>query len=482
MKHYLTLLLVLLTVQGLFAQQTYKRVRIDLKQTTLTQIASAGIDVTEGFIKKGAFFETDLSSSEIARLQQEGIHTSVIIDDVSKFYADRLAGEKNRKVIRDGDEEWPVPENWEYGSMGGYYTLDEIYNELDSMAAKYPDLITVRVAVSEDTLTVENRKVWWVKISDNPQTNEDEPEVLYTALHHAREAITQQQLIFYMWYLLENYETDSVVRYIVDNTQMYFIPVINPDGYEYNHTTNPNGGGMWRKNRRDNGDGTYGVDLNRNYSYYWGYNDLGSSPYPSDETYRGTAPFSESETKNIRDFCNAHDFLFTINYHSYSNLLLSPWGYTPNPPPDNDQFLAFAGYLTMENNYTYGPANVTIYEVNGDSDDWMYGEQDTKNAIYAYTAEIGNSNDGFWPSVSRIIPLCQKQMWQNISLAVLAGNFARISNLSPLLTDQSDNYAVFDIQRLGLSDSGSFAVSVTPLDDHIVQTGDPVTFTDLDLR
>ena len=481
MKHFFSLLLILLFSISLFAQPSYKRVRIDLKQTSLSQIAAAGIDVTEGFLKKGAFFETDLSTGEISRLNQEGIGTTVVIEDVSKFYTDRLAQEKNMKIKRNRDEEWTVPENWEYGSMGGYYTLDEVYRELDSMAAKYPDLITVREAISDDTLTEENRKMWWVKISDNPQTDEEEPEILYTAVHHAREVMSVQQLVFYMWYVLENYETDSVIHYIVDNTQMYFIPVLNPDGYEYNHTTNPNGGGMWRKNRRDNGDGTYGVDLNRNYGYYWGYNDIGSSPYTSDETYRGVAAFSESETKNIRDFCNAHEFLFTINYHSYSNLLLSPWGYTSNLPPDNDNFLAFADYMTMENNYTYGPANVTIYEVNGDSDDWMYGEQDTKDAIYAFTAEVGNSNDGFWPPVSRIIPLCQNQMWQNISMAMLAGKFARVSNLSPLLTDQTENYADFNIQRLGLSDSGSFTVSVTPLDDHIVETGDPVTFNDLAL-
>ena len=481
MNRLLSLLFVLFFSLGLFAQQTYKRVRIDLKQTSLSQIASAGIDVTEGFLKKGVVFETDLSTGEIQRLNKQGIKTKIIIEDVSKFYANRLAPEKTSNVYRDQTQEWVVPDNWEYGSMGGYYTLDEILAEMDSMAVKYPNLITVRQTISDDTITVEGRKLWWMKISDNPQSNEDEPEILYTALHHAREAITGQQLIFYMWYLLENYESDSLIHYIVDHTQMYFIPVINPDGYERNYTTNPGGGGMWRKNRRDNGDGTFGVDLNRNYSYYWGYDDVGSSPYTSDETFRGTAAFSESETKNMRDFCNGHEFLFTINYHSYSNLLLSPWGYTAQLPPDNDNFLAFANFLTQENNYIYGPANTTIYEVNGDSDDWMYGEQNTKDAIYAYTAEIGNGNDGFWPSVSRIIPLCQKQMWQNIGLALISGNFARIKNISPFVTDNLDNYAGFEIKRMGLPDSGSFTAFITPLDEHIVQTDDPITFNDLNL-
>ncbi len=120
-----------------------------------------------------------------------------------------------------------------------------------------------------------------VKISDNPNVNETEPEVLYTALHHAREPVGAMQMLFYMYYLLENYDNDPFIQALVDNTEMYFVPVVNPDGYVYNQTTNPNGGGMWRKNRRNNGSaGLYGSDLNRNYGYMWGYDNNGSSPYP----------------------------------------------------------------------------------------------------------------------------------------------------------------------------------------------------------
>jgi len=105
-----------------------------------------------------------------------------------------------------------------------------------------------------------------------------------------------------MWYLLENYSSDPSIKNIVDNTEMYFIPVVNPDGYIYNQTTNPNGGGLWRKNRRNNGDNTYGVDLNRNYSYNWGYDNTGSSGNTNSDTYRGPSPFSEPESRIMRDF------------------------------------------------------------------------------------------------------------------------------------------------------------------------------------
>ena len=161
-----------------------------------------------------------------------------------------------------------------------------------------------------------------VKISNNPDVNEDKPEILYTALHHAREPMGMMQMIYYMYYLLENYGTDPEVTYLVNNREMYFIPVVNPDGYEYNRQTDPNGGGMWKKNRRKNDDGTYGVDLNRNYGpyIYWNAPNGGSSINPATDLYRGASPFSESETSAIRDFLSKKNFKNATN-----NRISNPW-------------------------------------------------------------------------------------------------------------------------------------------------------------
>ena len=117
-----------------------------------------------------------------------------------------------------------------------------------------------------------------------------------------------------MWYLLENYDTDTDVKAIIDNTELFFIPIVNPDGYIYNETTNPFGGGLWRKNRKDNQNGSYGVDLNRNYSYVTPegeevWNTAGTSNNTSDNTYAGTMPFSEPESKAVRYFIELHEFL-----------------------------------------------------------------------------------------------------------------------------------------------------------------------------
>ena len=481
MKQTFTFLLLLTMGVSLLSQTQYSKVRINLQQIELSDLARMGIDISEGVLKKGAYFETDLSENEIRKLNQKGISTEILIKDVGEFYARRALAEKNLKIVRSTDDEWTIPENWEYGSMGGFYTLNEVYDELDSMYARYPDLVSQRQAISDDTLTHDGRKQYWIKISDNPGTDEDEPEVLYTGVHHAREPMSVQQNIFYMWYLLENYDSDEEIQRIVDNTELYFVPVINPDGYAYNELTNPNGGGMWRKNRRDNGDGSFGVDPNRNYDYFWGLDNEGSSPYPTDETYRGPGPFSEPEIKNIRDLCNDHEFLITLNYHSYSNLLLSPWGYTTELPPENDIFLAFAELMTKENNYTYGPGSSTIYPTNGGSDDWMYGEQDTKNMILSYTPEVGGSDDGFWPGVSRIIPLCQDQVWQNLTAARLVNHYGVAKDISPMVTEEIENYVSFTVTRLGLADTETFTVSVQALDEYIVEVGDDINFDNMDL-
>lgn len=466
---------------NLSAQSQFSKVKIFLNDSGLEQIARLGIDVTEGQYKKGVFLTTDLSQSEIQKLKAEGITTEILIEDVSKFYAERAATNMPSRINRDITEEWPVPQNWEYGSMGGFYTLAEVMDELDSMAALYPNLISPRYIISEDTLTHDGRMMYWVRLSDNPQTNEDEPEVLYTGVHHAREPMSVQQMIFYMWHLLENYDTDPDIQILVDNTEMYFVPIVNPDGYNWNHVTYPMGGGMWRKNRRDNGAGIFGVDPNRNYGYQWGYDNSGSSPIPSDETYRGPSAFSEPEIKNIRDFSNSHEFKIALNYHSYSNLLLYPWGWTSDVSPDEDTFHDFAVLMTEENGYTIGPASTTIYPTNGDSNDWMYGEEDTKEKIYAYVPEVGNSSDGFWPSTDRIIPLCQENMHQNITAARLVGKYATLTETSPLISDELDGQIKYDIKRLGLTDAEEFTVSLTAIDDIILSVGENDVFQNMEL-
>ena len=367
-------------------------------------------------------------ATEIAELQQLGLKVDIIHDDLEKFYRDRIAA---------GDKDYI-----------NYLSLSQIEAELMFMQYLYPDLITDKISIG---LTLEGRNIWAVKVSDNPDVDEDEPEILYTSAIHAREGITPLVLLTYITTLLENYGTDPEVTYLVDNREMWFVLVVNPDGYAYNDAQNPGGGGMWRKNRRDNGDGTFGVDLNRNYGYMWGYDDEGSSPVPDDPTYRGTGPFSEPETQAMRDFIIDHEFVITIYYHSYSNLIIWPFGYEYGLyTPDEHIFAAIGEEIKSYNGYTPGPGWI-LYTTNGDSDDWGYGEQTLKDKNIAITVEVGGYDDGFWPETYRIPDLIAENQATNFYLANAVGNINGVlPPEAPLLAvpDSVDAVTPFEVNWL----------------------------------
>jgi len=466
------------------AQAQYSRVKIFANQNDLANLASRGLGIDHGVFKTGVYVICELSEAELAIVNAAGIRYEVEIPDMSKYYVER-----NEPYLSNLDEikhakydlsrDWPVPEGFELGTCGGFLTVDQLLATLDNMAALYPDLISPKYAMNYPTNN--DRELYWVRISNNPTVDQDKPEVLYTGMHHAREPIGMQLLVYYMYYLLENYDTDPDVQYIVNNFELYFVPIINMDGYAYNIQNQPNGGGEWRKNRRQNDDGSYGVDINRNYAYMWGLDDNGSSPYPWDDTYRGPSAFSEPETMDIRDFCNEHEFRYSINYHSYANDCLYPWGWSPDPCPDDEIFHAHAILLTEENGYLYGPGYTTIYPTNGGSDDWMYGEQATKGLMFSYTPEVGDGSAGFWPAPPMIIPLCQENMLQNIMAVYLSGAYALATDLSTPIIENPTGLFFFDLQRLGLQDSATYTVSIESLTDAIASVSAPLVFSDLSI-
>ncbi|RMI25485.1 MAG: hypothetical protein D6681_01485, partial [Calditrichaeota bacterium] len=392
----------------------------------VARLAEAGVILDHaGYARApsgGFYLTTILSEAEVRRLAAANFSYRVLIDDVVQYYQSRppLTPEERRRFRRESGLA-----GFEFGSMGGFYTYAEVITELDSMRLLYPHLITARQSIG---FSHEGRPIWMVKISDNPDLSEPEPQVLYDALHHAREPMSMMTLMYFMYYLLENYGVDPEVTYLVDHRELYFVPVVNPDGYVYNEQIQPAGGGMWRKNRRNNGDGTWGVDPNRNYGYMWGYDNIGSSPDPGDDTYRGPFAFSEPENQAMRNLCLTHNFQLALNYHSFGNLLIYPWGYRPNfLTPDSMTYMAYAAEMTRRNGYIFGTGDQTVgYVTNGDSDDWMYGEQTTKNKILAMTPEVGSAGDGFWPAQNRIYPLAQENLYPNLFAAWVAGGLVTL--------------------------------------------------------
>lgn len=454
--------LFLLTPLCLIAQQErYSRVKIELNvESNIKDLAQLGLCIDHGNHRKNKSLITELSESEINLLDVNGINYEILISDVVQFLHQNHKMASSHCESASNTTTLITPENFEFGSLSGYYSHQEMLEQLDSMRTLYPNLITVKDSLPEvDGISTshENRPIWMVKVSNNADVFENEPEMIYTALHHAREPGSLTQMIFYLWYLLENYGDDDQVTAILNHTELYFVPMLNPDGYVYNESTNPNGGGFWRKNRRDNGDGSFGVDLNRNYSYEWGFDNTGSSTDPNSDLYRGPSAGSEPEIKLITNFVDNHNFKFALNYHTFGGLLIYPWGYSDSLTQDSLEFIAFGEHLVSKNGYTKGTGTETVgYSANGNSDDWYYGDTNARSAIYSMTPEAGNA---FWPAQNEIIPFCNDNLYPNLWMASYLLNYAR---LKFEVTEQLDNLSPQDInlniRRLGLIDSMDFTV------------------------
>ena len=479
-------------------QEKHQRAKISYNQSEdLMKLESFGIPIDHGVHKKGVFIISDFSISEIQTARNAGYTVDILIEDSKEYFLQRNSinsvAERNLFCTDQTSSDFETPDNFNLGSMGGYLTYQEMLDQLDLMKSLYPDLITTKENISDfitegqpdssTTPPIGGNGIKWVKISDNPSnSSENEPQILYTAIHHAREPNSLSQLIFYMWYLLENYDEDNEIKSIVDNTELFFVPVINPDGYLYNEKTDPNGGGFWRKNRK-NGNG---VDNNRNYDYYingdpadgiWG--GEGASNDPNNQTYHGTAPFSEVENQAIKWFCEQHDFVMALNNHSYGELLLYPYGYANDvPTPENELFEIVSEVLVSQNGYD-NILSSGLYPAAGDSDDFMYGTIGTHDKIYAMTPEIGPE---FWPPSSQIEGIAKSMMYLNITSAKMVNNYADLIDTSPLfvgnevIIDQT-----FDIKRLGLSGSGNFTININPISTNIGAVGDPISFSNLDV-
>lgn len=473
----ITIICFLFAISSAFSQKNEKYSKVRVKCNNANELIKSGIDFIGGNYSKKGFFEGEVNINDIEKLRSMGFECETLINDISDFYISRNENKtpsatKNIVYNCNQPKVYETPQHFKLGSMGGFLTYSEALSELDSMRILFPNLISQK---SQIGLSIENRPIYAYKISDNPDIDESEKQVLFTAVHHSQEPGGLQQLIFFMYYLLENYNQPEI-KFLIDNLEIYFVPVINPDGYVYNETTNPAGGGTWRKNRRPNGLFN-GVDLNRNYDYAFGYNEIGSSSIGVHPWYRGTAAFSEPESQSMKTFIESHNFLLDMNWHSYGDFLIYPWNYETLLTNDSTAFEEFSRYLTIESHYRYGTCDQTYgYNSNGDADDWGYGNNANKNKIFSFTAEIGSNSDGFWPQSSNIIPLCQKSLDMNLRFAKLATKYALVSDISPTFVSSTTSDISLEVYCLGLDTLADFTVSLTPLSQNILNTGAPVQF------
>ncbi|WP_320772739.1 M14 family metallopeptidase [Streptomyces sp. CRN 30] len=268
-----------------------------------------------------------------------------------------------------------------YSGSGG------LQEEILRTAQENPGLTKV-VSIGK---TVKGQDILALKLTKGAKTSKDgsKPSVLYASNQHAREWITPEMTRRLMHHYLDSYKTDQRVKKIVDSTELWFLLSANPDGYDYTFESADNR--LWRKNLRDvNGDGAIstgdGVDLNRNFSYKWGYDDEGSSPNPTSQTYRGASPGSEPETQALDAFEKRIGFTYGINYHSAAELLLYGVGWqVATDTPDDVLYRALAG--TPDNSAIPGyrpQVSSELYTTNGEAD----GHAANVNGMAMFTPEM----------------------------------------------------------------------------------------------
>ena len=268
------------------------------------------------------------------------------------------------------------------GINGNFHSYQETEQELASIEETYPDIAKVHVIGT----SLEERNISAIKISDQVGSEENEGEILFLGCHHAREWISVEVPLMLAKFLTDNYSTDPDIKALVDNSDIWIVPIVNPDGLEYSIYVYR----YWRKNRRDNRDGTYGVDLNRNYDFKWGFDNQGSSPDSISQVFRGQSPFSEPETQAIRELVAEHDFKAIVSYHNFSQVILYPWGYKAEPSQIDDLLNTLSQAMSERIQavhgriYDYGRAGSTLYLTNGDTTDWALGVY----AIPSFTIEL----------------------------------------------------------------------------------------------
>lgn len=414
-----------------FSQENeqYSLVKIYAKTVSdFDRISKADLHL-DHVLRKDNYLEAWLSVSELDLLKKSGVFYEILIRDWEDYYnkLPKMSGAEISNALKESKDVYNVSHSI-YGSMGGFLKFNEVIGKLDTMRLQYPSLISSKFSIGT---SIEGRSIWTVKVTLNPDLSNSRPQVWYHSLIHAREPESMEHLIYYIYWLLENYNVDPLATYILENRELYFTPVLNPDGYVYNETTSPNGGGMWRKNRRNNG-GSYGVDLNRNYGIYqyWNSSNGGSSTSPSSDTYRGTSPFSEPEILSAMNFVNSKNIQAVMGAHTWGNYIIKPWAWQdPTPTPDNNKFNEYLRDMSEFNKYTTGTPSQTVgYTVRGSADDWYYNDSaHSPHRIIAVTPETGNT--GFWPVQADIIPFAQEMLYPDQYFSMLAGAYVFTDSL-----------------------------------------------------
>ncbi|XP_004608317.1 carboxypeptidase A4 [Sorex araneus] len=325
-------------------------------------------------------------------LRSQGLEFSVTIEDLQAL----LDHEDEEMQHNEGQER--SSNNFNYGA---YHSLEAIYREMDSIAEEFPELVS-REKIGH---TFENRSMYILKFSTGGDGRR--AAVWLNAGIHSREWISQATAIWTARKIASDYGKDPVITSILKKMDIFLLPVANPDGYVYTQNRNR----MWRKTRSLNpGSSCVGVDPNRNWNA--SFAGQGASDNPCSEVYHGPHAHSEVEVKSVVDLIQKHgNFKCFIDLHSYSQLLMYPYGYTAKKASDADELDKVAKHAAEAlaslsgTEYQVGPTSTTVYPASGSSIDWAY-DQGIK---YAFTFELRDTGHfGFLLPANQIIPTAEE--------------------------------------------------------------------------
>lgn len=361
-KCYLILILFTFILSGFTAtnkESIGDHTLISMNLTEFERFASTCPGADRVFIHKGKIF-LNLTSDEMIILRKSGLSF-----EHAPLYPDQ------HPLAAAGD------------INGLFHNYNEMQDYLNDLHSRFPEMTEVGSA----GLSIEGRNISYIKITNPSTAQASKPNIYITGCHHAREWISVEVPLLFARYLLENYGSDPQAARILNGSTVYILPLINPDGLEYSvHYYR-----MWRKNRRDNNYyNSVGVDINRNYGAFWGYDNTGSSPNPWSEVYRGAAPFSEPETIALRNLLQSNPPSGLISYHSYSQAILYAWNYMHGITPDNEELKTIAKtmsdlmYTVNGREYVYGCGADALYTTNGDTVDYVYSTY----RVPVYTIEL----------------------------------------------------------------------------------------------
>ena len=372
------------------------------------------------------------------KFQRSVIANIVGIENTKEDYVVAFGGDEELKQIqklgwllsysnladeaRIGGKDFPVKDS-------AYHNYAEMTAELTKLANENPTLVTMS-SIGNST---EGRATWVLRLGANQSHANEKPSVIFMGGHHAREHLSMEMPLMLAQYLVNQYKAGNQrIIGLMNNRDIHIIPMVNPDGAEYD--IQDGNYKMWRKNRSRNANGTFGTDLNRNYGYQWGTG--GSSTNPNNDTYMGTKPFSEPESLNIKNYVEAHpNITILLSFHTYSQLILYPWGHKYDGIENGKDLQVhevMAKKMAEWNKYAPQQAS-DLYIASGDTTDWAYGV----HKIFSFTFELdpsqasgGFGGGGFYPGAAVIQPVFNKNVEPCLYLLEYADNPYRTTSIS----------------------------------------------------